>query len=75
MLWGLHRERFHSKRQSVAPNDYIPLCAGGLSIPLTGEDLDRAGFFAAQFEIISKNGEKRTYPQEGYLKMEVQQSI
>jgi hypothetical protein len=62
------------KRQSISTG-YIPLTKGGLTIPFTGDDLDRAGSFMAEFRIFSRTGEKTTYPQIGYLTILVQKSI
>lgn len=68
-----YSKRIKCIRQSIPSENYTPVCKGGVAIPFS--DLDRAGFFSAQFELISKDGAKITYPQEGYLKVEVQRSV
>lgn len=62
------------KRQAITPV-YTPLVRGGLTIPFTGDDLDSAGEYIAEFHIFTRNGKKITYPQIGYLTILVQKAV
>lgn len=70
-----YSKKIECRRQSITSKEFIPWSAGGLQIPFTHSDLDRPGYFSAQFEIYNKKNEKVTYPQVGYFSILVQQSV
>ena len=53
----------------------VDALAGKVSYSWAAEDTARAGFFRAEFEAIYADGSKETYPNEGYIGVNISPDI